>query len=245
MRLTTPLLAVEGGGDGGSFWEEAYPVIPHPAELIVGFIALAILFAIVARKVVPRFEAAFAARTEAIEGGMAKAERAQQEAQAALAQYRAQLADARGEAGRIRADAQSERAAIIEQARREATVAAQAVADRTHAQLQADLNQARTHLSRDVGRIAVELASRIVAANLADTDRTRATIDSFIADLETSGVPDSAATARTAGGAGTPPDGADGRRVAAGRSGGSAGTPNGAGGATALDVVDPVAGESR
>lgn len=224
----TTVVATESAGEGG-FWASAYPIIPHPAELIVGLVALAILYVVVKRQVVPRFEQAFHARAEAIEGGMARAEQAQREAQAALAQYRTQLAGARDEAAQIRADAQSERAAIIEEARREAQVAAQAVADRSAAQVQAELAQARTALSRDVGRIAVDLASRVVGANLADTDSTRATVDRFIGDLETSGVPALVGAGGTNGSRGA--SSSDGQ--------GGAGLPDApAGGATALDVAD-------
>ena len=82
--------------------EGANPLIPHTAELIVGFIAFSLLFLVLRSKVVPMFEKAFAERTEAIQGGMEKAERAQIEAERALAQYTTQLNEARGEAQKIR-----------------------------------------------------------------------------------------------------------------------------------------------
>ena len=181
MHVASSVLATEGEG---GFWATAYPIIPHPVELIVGFIALAVLYYVVRKYVVPRFEEAYRTRTEAIEGGMERARAAQAEAEAALQQYRAQLQEARGDAARIRAEAQSERATIVEQARVEAQQAAQQVADRSRAQLLADVAAARAELSRDVGRISVDLASKIVGENLADTDRTRGTVDRFIADLE-------------------------------------------------------------
>jgi len=62
----------------------ANPLIPHTAELIVGFIAFSLLFLVLKSKVVPMFEKAFAARTEAIQGGMEKAEKAQRDAEIAL-----------------------------------------------------------------------------------------------------------------------------------------------------------------
>ena len=61
--------------------EGANPLIPHTAELIVGFVAFSLLFLVLRSKVVPMFEKAFTARTEAIQGGMEKAERAQVEAE--------------------------------------------------------------------------------------------------------------------------------------------------------------------
>jgi F-type H+-transporting ATPase subunit b len=190
------ILAVEGG-------EEHSPLAPQPVEVIVGLIAFGLLYLVLRRALLPRFEKAFQERTEAIEGGLARAEAAQQEAQALLAQYREQLQEARGEAARIRAEAQSERKAIVDQAVGEAREEAQRVSERTHAQLLADLAQARAELSRDLGRLAVDLAGRVVGANLADTDRTRATVDSFIGELETAGAPSGAPGSD----AGTPPGG--------------------------------------
>lgn len=76
---------------------EINPLVPHTAEIIVGFIAFTLLFLVLRSKVVPMFERAFTARTEAIQGGIEKAERAQREAQAALAEYQSQLSSARGE----------------------------------------------------------------------------------------------------------------------------------------------------
>ena len=78
------------------------PVLPKPAEIIVGLIAFSILFVLLRTKAVPRFEKAYRDRTDAIQGGIERAEQAQRDAQAALASYQAQLSDARGEAQKMR-----------------------------------------------------------------------------------------------------------------------------------------------
>ena len=90
-------------------WPDALPLLPHPAELIVGLIAFAILYWIYATKVVPKMEAMYEERAAAIEGGMAQAEEAQAEAKAALDKYNAQLAGARTEANEIREEARNGR----------------------------------------------------------------------------------------------------------------------------------------
>ncbi len=180
------LAPAAGSVSGESYWEKAYPIIPHPGEFIVGLICFALLYAIVKSKVVPLFEKALAERQNAIEGGLQRAEQAQAEANEARETYRAQLADARGEAAQIRAEAQSERKAIIEAARVEAETTAARVAERGRAQLAAEVNAARTELSRTVGTLAVDLASRILGENLADTEVTRRTVDRAIADLDQS-----------------------------------------------------------
>ena len=49
---------------------EKLPILPHSGELIFGLVAIAILYVIVPKKVVPNLEKAYAERTAAIEGGM-------------------------------------------------------------------------------------------------------------------------------------------------------------------------------
>ena len=86
--------------------EQFNPLLPPLAELIVGFITFAIVAFVLMKFVWPAFEKSYAARAEAIEGGIAKAEAAQREAKAALDKYNSQLAGARAEAAKIR-DAQT------------------------------------------------------------------------------------------------------------------------------------------
>ena len=64
--------------------EELNPLLPVASEIIVGTIAFGVVFFVIWKFIVPRFEQAYAERTEAIEGGIAKAEIAQAEAATAL-----------------------------------------------------------------------------------------------------------------------------------------------------------------
>src|ERR1700712_3965418 len=89
------------------------PLVPNPWEILIVGIGFVILFFIVRKYVVPMFEKTYAERTEAIEGGIAKAEKAQAEASAALEEYKQQLTDARAEANRIREEARAEGAQIL------------------------------------------------------------------------------------------------------------------------------------
>ena len=114
------LLAAEEGGEEGGFWETAYPILPHPGELIVGTLFFVVLLWVVSKKVVPRLEQMYAERAAAIEGGIAKAEQAQAEANAALEEYQSQLTEARVEAGRIREEARAQGAQIIAEMRQQA-----------------------------------------------------------------------------------------------------------------------------
>ena len=92
------VLAAEGG-------EAHNPIVPIWQEIVVGTIAFALLCFVLMKYVFPRMEQTFQARVDAIEGGIKRAEAAQAEAGKLLEQYKAQLAEARNEAARIRDDA--------------------------------------------------------------------------------------------------------------------------------------------
>ena len=164
------------------------PVLPHMGELIFGLIAIAILYVIVQKKVVPNLEKAYADRTAAIEGGMHKAEEAQQQAQAALEQYKAQLAEARAEASRIRQEAQAQGAAIIADLRTQAQTEANRIAEAAQKQIEAERQQAVVSLRAEVGRLSIDLASRIVGESLHDEARQTGIVDRFLAELESGAV---------------------------------------------------------
>jgi F-type H+-transporting ATPase subunit b len=166
--------------------EELNPLIPHTAEIIVGFIAFSLLYMVLRRAVVPRFEKAFAERTDAIQGGMERAEKAQLEAEAALKQYKAQLQDARGEAASIRDEARVQGAAIIEEMRVKAQEEATRIAASAQAAIESERQAALTSLRNEVGTLATQLASKIVGEALDDQVRQSRIVDRFLEDLEKS-----------------------------------------------------------
>jgi F-type H+-transporting ATPase subunit b len=178
------IAAVPAAEESNDFWASAYPIIPHPGELIFGIIAIAILYWVFAKYVVPRLEAIFAERTAAIEGGIAKAEIAQREANDAKQQLEAELAQARNEAARIREEARAEAAQIGAELRARAQEDAARITAAAQQQLQAERQQTLVQLRSEVGRLAVDLASRIVQESLADDDRQRRVVDRFLAELE-------------------------------------------------------------
>jgi F-type H+-transporting ATPase subunit b len=166
--------------------EQVNPLIPQSAELIVGAVAFTLLFLVLRSKVVPMFEKAFAARTEAIQGGMEKAEKAQLEAERALRQYTVQLSKARDEAHSLREEARTQGVAIVEELRAKAQEEASRITAAAHASIEAERQAAITSLRTEVGAIAVELASKIVGEALDDQARASRVIDRFLDDLETS-----------------------------------------------------------
>jgi F-type H+-transporting ATPase subunit b len=178
--------SVPTAGDLG--WGQKLPIIPQPAELLIGLIAFAIVYWLYKTKVVPRLEAMYTERTAAIEGGMHKAEEAQQQAQAALEQYKAQLAEARAEGSRIRQEAQGQGAAIIADLRAQAQTEANRIAEAAQKQIEAERQQAVVSLRAEVGRLSIDLASRIVGESLHDQARQSGIVDRFLAELESGAV---------------------------------------------------------
>ncbi|MGC7099515.1 F0F1 ATP synthase subunit B [Amycolatopsis lurida] len=164
------------------------PIIPHPSEIILGLIAFLILLFLLRKYAVPRFEKLYEERTAKIEGGIEKAEKAQAEAEAALEQYKAQLADARSEAAKIRDDARLEAEQIKAELRAEAEAEQRRIVQQGESQLQAQRAQIVAELRSELGRNAVELASRIVGESLEEEARRRGTVDRFLAELDANGV---------------------------------------------------------
>jgi F-type H+-transporting ATPase subunit b len=160
------------------------PLIPPLGEIIIGTITFAILFFVLVKFVVPRFEQVFVARREAIEGGIERADAMQAEAKAALDQYRAQLAEARNEAAQIRDQARAEGQEILEELRIQAQEEAARIVARGEEQLATQRQQVINELRGQIGALAVELAGRVVGESLADEARRRGTVDRFLAELD-------------------------------------------------------------
>jgi F-type H+-transporting ATPase subunit b len=164
--------------------EQHNPLIPQWSEIIIGTITFAILFFVVVKFVVPRFEQVFEARREAIEGGIERAETMQAEAKAALEQYRAQLAEARGEAAQIRDQARAEGQQILEELRTQAQEESKRILARGEEQLASQRQQVVNELRGQIGALAVELAGKVVGDSLADDARRSGTVDRFLAELD-------------------------------------------------------------
>jgi F-type H+-transporting ATPase subunit b len=161
------------------------PLVPeHLSEMIAGVVLVLIIYVVVQKKVVPIFEATYAERTAEIAGGIEKAEAAQAQAAAALTEYKAQLAEARSEAAKIREDAKAEATAAAAEIRELASADADRIVASARAQIQAERAQVVAQLRGEIGGLATELAGRIVGESLTKDALARRTVDRFLADLE-------------------------------------------------------------
>jgi len=167
--------------DSGS---EQNPLLPETYDIIWSVVIVLVIGFVFIKYVLPKFQAVLDERAEKIQGGLEKAEKSQEEADALLAQYHQQLQEARTEAASIREEARAEGSAIVDAAQR---------------QIEAERQAASVSLRNDVGQLATELASRIVGESLADSARQSRVVDRFLDDLE-SGAAEVEAEATTTGG---------------------------------------------
>ena len=172
MIATLGLLAQEAVSDK----KDLYPQL---SEIIVGAIAFGIVFAFMTRWAIPRLNKILEERRHKIQGELEGAEAARREAEAELARYREQLANAREEANRIieegRKTAEQLRADLQARAEQEAT----ATVARATEEIRAERDRVLRELSAQVGQIAVELAERVVEKEL-DKKTQQNLIDEFI-----------------------------------------------------------------
>ena len=159
-------------------------LVPN-ATFFVELAAFLLLFYLLARYVIPPINRAMTNRQEAICTQFAELEEAKADARAAEEKYKAQTADARKQAGKIREEAREQGDQIVAEAREQAQVEAKRIVDHGHAQLEAERKQALHCLRAEVGTLATELASRIVGESLEDDERANRVVDRFLADLET------------------------------------------------------------
>lgn len=168
-------------------------LLPEWYDLLWSTVVFVVLFILFWRYVLPRYLKTLDERTSAIQGGIERAEKAQAEAAELRQQYESQLAVAREEAGRTREQARTEGAAIIASMRTDAQAEAARIAETAQRQIAAERQQAMTQLRREVGRLSITLAERIVGEALTDDERQQRVVDRFLADLETTDAASAAA----------------------------------------------------
>ena len=162
------------------------PLLPATYDIVWSAVVFVIILVAFWKVFLPKMQAMLDARAEAIEGNIAKADEAQAKAEAALQEYTAQLASARQEAGEIREAARADAGKIVAKAKEDATVEQARIAQAAQAQIEAERQSAVVSLRKDVGSLAIDLASSVVGESLTDDQKASALVDRFLVDLEAS-----------------------------------------------------------
>ena len=160
-------------------------LVPNGTFLVELF-AFAIMVFILGKWVIPPINKAMTTRQEAIRQQFADLDQAKAEANEAEEEFRAQIADARHEAARIREEAREQGAAIIAELREQAQTEANRIVEHAHTQIEADRKAAVASLRAEVGTLATTLAGRIVGESLEDEARQSRVVDRFLTDLDSS-----------------------------------------------------------
>ncbi len=159
-------------------------LVPASYDILWSAVVLVVIAVVFYKLVLPKFQAVLDERTEKIEGGLAKAASAQEDAARAKAENEQQLQEARTEAARIREEARAEATAIVAEAREKATAEQARIAENAQRQIEAERQQAAVQLRGDVGSLATELASKIVGESLADEARRSRVVERFLDELD-------------------------------------------------------------
>jgi F-type H+-transporting ATPase subunit b len=159
-------------------------LVPN-ATFIVEFIAFLIILAILGRYVLPRIQGPLRARQQLIHKQVEDAEEARRRLTEAERAYQNALTEARTEAAQIRENARAEAQRTVEELRQQAQEESARIVARGEEQLASQRSSIVRELRAEIGTMAVELSEKIVNQRLADEAQVSATVDAFLAGLET------------------------------------------------------------
>lgn len=158
--------------------------IPEVYDIVWSLIILVIVALFFYKFFMPKFNAIFDERAAKIEGNIAKAQEARQEADAAREKYEAQLSTARVEASKIRDDARAEASHIIADARSRAESDAAQITANAQRSIESQHRQAMVSLKGEVGTLAAALAGKILGSKLEDADVQSNMIDTMLDQMD-------------------------------------------------------------
>jgi F-type H+-transporting ATPase subunit b len=157
-------------------------ILPETNEIIWGGGAFLILLVLMWKFALPPVRNMMKRREDRIREDLERAESARVEAEEELAQYRRQLADARGEASRIIEEARQSADEVKRQVRAQADEEAADIRTRAQEDAQLAANRAQADLQARVADLSIELAEKIVERNL-DRETQLALVESYIGQV--------------------------------------------------------------
>jgi F-type H+-transporting ATPase subunit b len=161
------------GGSVDDCQEAPNPLLPETNEIIWGALGFIVVFFFIARYGLPQMRQAMNNRTERIRGDLQAAEDQRSEADTVLAEYRAQLNDAKSEAGRIIEEARQ----AADQIKRDQEARLQSELAELRARAIADIDDAKARamneLRGEVAQLAIGAAETVVQRNLDAATQTQ------------------------------------------------------------------------
>jgi F-type H+-transporting ATPase subunit b len=154
------------------------------ATFIAELVAFVLILEILRRYVLPPIQKAIRDRQALIKQQVEDSEQAKEKLAEAEKKYKDALNEARTEAAQIRENARAEAQRTVEELRAQALEEQQRIIARGDEQLASQRTAIVRELRSEIGTLAVELAEKIVDQRLADEASVAATVDAFLAGLE-------------------------------------------------------------
>jgi F-type H+-transporting ATPase subunit b len=164
--------------------EAKNPLLPADYDILWSSVVFVIMLSFFWFKVLPNFKKTLDERTEAIEGRLAAAEKAQAEAAAKTDEISKAQENNRAEASAIREEARAEGAAILAELKEQAQAEAARITSTAKAQIEAERQAALISLRAEVGSMAIDLASKVVSESLKDSATASRVVDEFLKDIQ-------------------------------------------------------------
>jgi F-type H+-transporting ATPase subunit b len=175
---------LEAGGSIDDCQKAPSLILPATNELIWGGLSFAVLLGLMWKFALPGIKKAMDARTERIRADLDQADHAKADAEQVLDQYRAQLADAKSEAARIIEEARQAADAIKRDQEQRLQTELTEMRTRAQADVEAAKAQAIADLRNEVAQLAIRAAELVVQKNL-DPATQAELVENYINQLAT------------------------------------------------------------
>ena len=158
-------------------------LVPN-ATFIAELVAFLIILGVLGKYVLPPIQKAMRERQEMIRKQVEDSDEAKAKLAEAEKSLQNALNEARTEAAQIRENARAEAQRTVEDLRAQAQEEQARIVARGEEQLASQRSAIVRELRGEIGTLAVELAEKIVSQRLADDAQVSATVDAFLAGLE-------------------------------------------------------------
>jgi F-type H+-transporting ATPase subunit b len=175
---------LEGGGEPDECNEAPSPILPATDELVWGAISFTVLLFAMWKFALPSVRKTMEDRTARIRTSLTEAEEAKEEADALRVEYQTKLQEARTESAGIIEESRQAADAVRRDLIARAEAEAAQLRARNAEQIDAERARVMSELQGQVATLAIELAERVVGANL-DRDANLRLIEEYIRSIGT------------------------------------------------------------
>ena len=148
-------------------------ILPEMNEFVPMLVAFIILLVILVKFGWPMFDKVLVTRESTIRDNIEKAEAARIESERVLEEYKKQLADAKSESAAIVAEAKQSGEALRQQLSEQAQAEADQMIAKAKDAIEAEKKAAIAELSGSVADLTVEVTSRVIGEDFSDADHRK------------------------------------------------------------------------